>query len=101
MLFLLDHGKGFILGFFGMFVGGFSFPHYSWGWRLDLSLSSQEAGTEGPLSYLSPFPLLTSLVFSIIFLLGDLQGESAGVWVMKVRCRCGEALLLAGKGHSK
>ena len=73
----------------------FSFPHKSWGWRLDLSLSSQEGGTEGPQSCLSPFPLLAaSLVFSIIFSLGDPDGESAGVAVIKVRCRCGDALLL-------
>lgn len=73
----------------------FSFLHKSWGWRLDLSLSSQEGGTEGPQSFLSPFPLLAaSLVFSIIFSLGDPDGESAGVAVIKVKCRCGDALLL-------
>jgi len=51
---------------------------------------------EGPQSCLSPFPLLAALLlFSIIFSLGDLEGGSAGVGVMGVRCRCGDAFLLA------
>lgn len=39
--------------------------------------------------------LLRCFSLAIIFSLGDPEGESARVGVMEVRCRCGDALLLA------
>lgn len=54
----------------------FFFPQKSWGWRLDRSVSSQEGGTEGPQSCLSPFPLLAALLLSSLY--HFLTGRPAG-----------------------
>ena len=63
-------------------------------WTQLLPLES-EAQRDHRAVYLHFLFWLDSLLFSIIFSLGDLEGGSTGVGVMEVRCRCGDALRLA------